>query len=362
MRYKCYLCNKEFTNRHALAGHISHHSRTQKDYDLKGIHTSKTMLKRYASGEINRGPYTTETRNKISISKLGIKNPNYKNGVSIMLKNIIADKKECLVCGSTKILCVHHIDRNNENNAENNLVVLCKHCHDKLHQRGYNFRNEEWSVQINEFFTSIQCEGKNVGVASHFIRLAGCSIKCAWCDSKSAWGASKGYFYNDVLDIFNQFILKHPNVTNLVITGGEPLEQNYYPIVLFAKIFGFTVEVETSGSPLLQNSLKSRMYNEVDLYNISPKLWIDNFGKKFTRQKVAFLLHHYVSIFKFVIDSDADFDKVNAFITRHKIPESKIYIQCQFENKSMMEKCIEHIKDSGRKRLSIQLHKLINIR
>ena len=39
----------------------------------------------------------------------------------------------CSECGSTSQLCVHHIDRNFENNALDNLTVMCRPCHSAHH-------------------------------------------------------------------------------------------------------------------------------------------------------------------------------------------------------------------------------------
>ena len=44
----------------------------------------------------------------------------------------------CDACGDKKLtsnLEVHHKDRNRNNNESSNLRVLCKKCHDKLHDR-----------------------------------------------------------------------------------------------------------------------------------------------------------------------------------------------------------------------------------
>lgn len=49
-------------------------------------------------------------------------------------------KKECVLCGrhDTRILCVHHIDKNRKNNKIQNLVWLCRNCHFLIH----NYKKE----------------------------------------------------------------------------------------------------------------------------------------------------------------------------------------------------------------------------
>jgi len=58
------------------------------------------------------------------------------------LKNIILEDKYviCAWCNSNKHLCVHHIDENNKNDNLNNLVIICKSCHSKIHKIERNFK------------------------------------------------------------------------------------------------------------------------------------------------------------------------------------------------------------------------------
>lgn len=43
---------------------------------------------------------------------------------------------ECVSCGATDEIEVHHIDGNQENTSLVNLMPLCRHCHRKLHNDG----------------------------------------------------------------------------------------------------------------------------------------------------------------------------------------------------------------------------------
>ena len=42
-------------------------------------------------------------------------------------------KSSCELCGSTKVLSIHHKDRNWKNNVISNLQTLCSSCHTSLH-------------------------------------------------------------------------------------------------------------------------------------------------------------------------------------------------------------------------------------
>lgn len=68
---------------------------------------------------------------------------NWQNGKSfeiypkefqIVRKEIINLQQICQICSSDKHLIVHHKDKNKKNNNINNLIVLCRKCHGKIHQ------------------------------------------------------------------------------------------------------------------------------------------------------------------------------------------------------------------------------------
>ena len=63
----------------------------------------------------------------------GTTHGSWKTGIT-GYRNMIK-KDYCRQCGSTKHLCVHHIDENRCNNCLENLTILCKKCHQKLHTK-----------------------------------------------------------------------------------------------------------------------------------------------------------------------------------------------------------------------------------
>lgn len=53
-----------------------------------------------------------------------------------MIEYLIKGKeKVCEVCGSTTNIDVHHKDSNPNNNDENNLLLVCRRCHMKIHRQ-----------------------------------------------------------------------------------------------------------------------------------------------------------------------------------------------------------------------------------
>jgi len=68
-------------------------------------------------------------------------NHKYVFGFNKKLKNKIKERDNncCQLCGETKNLKIHHIDYNKNNIEENNLITLCKKCHNIT-----NFNREFW--------------------------------------------------------------------------------------------------------------------------------------------------------------------------------------------------------------------------
>tara|TARA_R110002074_G_scaffold325645_2_gene495943 strand:- start:956 stop:1408 length:453 start_codon:yes stop_codon:yes gene_type:complete len=51
-------------------------------------------------------------------------------------------KKECAICGFNKVVAVHHIDENHNNNDPKNLIPLCPNHHEMVHSK--------WKKEVNE--------------------------------------------------------------------------------------------------------------------------------------------------------------------------------------------------------------------
>lgn len=128
------------------------------------------------------------------------------------------------------------------------------------------------NLPIVEVFTSIQGEGCLTGTPSVFVRVSGCNLRCCFKDSicdtpYTSFKPEKGYL--GIADILKEFT-EHPNVTNMVITGGEPMlyskaiEQTIEEVAKLVK--GLFVTVETNGT------IAPELVSLVDLWSISPKL------------------------------------------------------------------------------------------
>ena len=83
-------------------------------------------------------------------------------------------------------------------------------------------------------YTSIQGEGRFVGIPMTYVRTQGCNVACDWCDSKYTWFP---YYQTDkVKEITTQYdtvgfeqlnsIIEKELSTHVWFTGGEPMLQD----------------------------------------------------------------------------------------------------------------------------------------
>lgn len=130
-------------------------------------------------------PRTAEHTRKIALSKIGKKlteehkrkisdglkgkfagekNPSWKGGTSYepysanwteTVKKTIRerDKYICLICENKQSVVVHHINYDKKNCNPNNLITLCKSCHQKT-----NFNRLYWEVYINSKVNAVDIQ------------------------------------------------------------------------------------------------------------------------------------------------------------------------------------------------------------
>lgn len=93
-------------------------------------------------------------------------NHKYLFGFNKKLKNKIKerDNYSCQLCGETEDLHVHHIDYNKNNIEDNNLITLCKRCHNIT-----NYNREFWSLIFIGLNSNSKIIKKGWGLEIHFV-------------------------------------------------------------------------------------------------------------------------------------------------------------------------------------------------
>lgn len=127
-RYKCCFCNHE-TNKANVNKHEQYCDKNP--INLKHCKNCNEVFGNYRNVEYCSVSCSTSFRNKLKVGDL---NPNFK-GDSYRHICFSNHKKECVVCGESNIVAVHHIDENHDNNVPSNLIPLCPTHHHYVHSQ-----------------------------------------------------------------------------------------------------------------------------------------------------------------------------------------------------------------------------------
>lgn len=197
---------------------------------------------------------------------------------------------------------------------------------------------------VNEIFLSLQGEGYHSGTPAVFVRFSGCNLHCPFCDTRHASGTEMTE--EEIADAVKRLI-PHASfpIPLLVFTGGEPALQLTPSLVASAKAAGFTVCVETNGTlPLPPN---------VDWVTLSPKgLWLGAEAEPVLRRaddlKVLFDGGHDPEAY-------AHIEATHRFLQPMDTGESA-------RNAALMRQAADYCLAHPHWRLSLQIHKIIDIR
>ena len=94
---------------------------------------------------------------------------------------------------------------------------------------------------VNELFYSLQGEGYYTGTPAVFLRFSGCNRACSFCDTDHFSGTEMSA--EEIADACAEYPARH-----VVVTGGEPLLQLDDVLLRALKARGFYVQIETNGS------------------------------------------------------------------------------------------------------------------
>jgi organic radical activating enzyme len=210
--------------------------------------------------------------------------------------------------------------------------------------------SEDFTLLVSEIFTSIQGEGPTTGTPAHFIRLAGCSLACSWCDTKHSWNGGDRYNKGGIISSLTELKEKYPEVKKVVITGGEPMEQNIVPLIELMAWFEWSTEIETHGlAPYnLGSHLEFTSNRGPGLrFNISPKIHIPELRQRYLKENLTGKFSGVSNTtYKFVAENEKDVDDILRFCAEVGIRKYGLYIMPKCTNKEELDKVSPEIIDA----------------
>lgn len=207
-------------------------------------------------------------------------------------------------------------------------------------QQHINTTVTEQKLPVMEHFYTIQGEGFYQGHAAYFIRLGGCDVGCVWCDVKESWDADAHPKYS-IDEMVNWVIdAKAPLA---VVTGGEPLLHQLDALTAALKNKGIKTNIETSGS--------SPLSGQWDWICVSPK--------KFKAPLIEVV--EKANELKVVVFNKSDFEwaEKHAALVNN---QCKLYLQPEWDKSAqVLPLIIEYVKHNPKWKISLQVHKYMNI-
>lgn len=195
-------------------------------------------------------------------------------------------------------------------------------------------------LPLMEDFYTIQGEGAFQGQAAYFIRLGGCDVGCVWCDVKESWNAS-AHPVVSVSDITSK--VRDSGSPVAVITGGEPLMYDLSELTRAIRDAKVRTHLETSGAYPLSGTWD----------------WICLSPKKFKAPEPS--IAGQADELKVIVYNASDFDWAERFAGTVR-PTCELFLQPEWSReKEMLPLIIDYVKAHPQWKISLQIHKYMNI-
>lgn len=195
-------------------------------------------------------------------------------------------------------------------------------------------------LPLMEDFYTIQGEGAYQGHAAYFIRLGGCEVRCVWCDVKDSWDVD-AHSKVSVSEMAKR--AKASGTEIVVVTGGEPTMHNLIELTKELKGHGLRTHIETSGAYPLTGHWD----------------WVCFSPKKFKAPDLS--LAAQANELKVVIFHKKDFDWALEFAEKVN-STCQLFLQPEWSReKEILPLIINFVKANPRWKISLQVHKYMNI-
>ncbi len=193
---------------------------------------------------------------------------------------------------------------------------------------------------IVETFHSVQGEGAHTGVSAYFIRLAGCDVACPWCDTKESWN-SKRHPQKSITELVDK--VSQAKGAIAIITGGEPLLHDLWPLTQALKAKRIPVHLETSGAHPFSGDFD----------------WVTFSPKQFKAPHPS--IYERADELKVVITKEYDLkwaEQQAALVA----PNTLKYLQPEWSTSQSKSLIFDYVKQNPQWRISLQTHKLLEVR
>lgn len=203
------------------------------------------------------------------------------------------------------------------------------------------------TYRVNEIFYSLQGEGMWTGTPMVFVRLSGCNLRCPFCDTAHQEG--RPFSAPAILDAVRRV---GGACRVICLTGGEPLLQADEALIRTFSDAGYSVHVETNGTCEAPEGL--------DWITFSPKLDFD------PRGEIRLQHTDEVKVVFRPASGEADVLLREAQVERWaRVPAEDHSLQPCADpatGESNIAETVAYILAHPHWRLSLQTHKLLNIR
>jgi|TARA_B110000914_G_scaffold2085_1_gene1792 organic radical activating enzyme len=199
--------------------------------------------------------------------------------------------------------------------------------------------NEGTLLPLMEAFYTIQGEGFYKGSAAYFIRLGGCDVGCHWCDVKESWDPDI-YPPTDIVNIVNEAKI-HSKI--VVVTGGEPLMWNMFPLTKLLNVNNIKTHIETSGA--------YELTGDWDWICLSPKKNKNPLNEIYKKANELKVIVYNLNDLQF---AEKQSEKVNN--------DCILYLQPEWSKRDeMMPIIVDYVMKNTKWKVSLQTHKYLNI-
>ena len=211
---------------------------------------------------------------------------------------------------------------------------------------------------IIEKFLSIDGEGPSSGELATFIRFQGCNLRCSWCDTIYSWDKESTSEVLNTEEIYNY--IKENGVTNVTLTGGEPLIQENIDELLeiLNSNDSLKIHIETNGAVDIEPFKKRHNGNNIS-YIVDYKLPSSNMTNKMNLNNLKVVENR--DVYKFVVGSNDDLQIAYELINKYALTSKCLVYLSPVSGNIDMEEIVQFMKDKklNKVRLQAQLHKII---